>query len=149
MLWSRSTSASPLQKKPPVIIKEVSDALEDEDIIEMVNAGLLARTVIKLPIATFWKQVFPQITVNDNAKVRTGGEIAWAMRKDSPQLKAAVDELHQAQRQGHDDREHDPGALPEERQVREERHFGRGAQEVPRLWSGTSRNTVTSTTWTG
>ena len=79
------------QKKPPVIIKEVSDALADEDIIEMVNAGLLGRTVIKLPIATFWKQVFPQVTVSEQAKVRTGGEIAWAMRKDSPQLKAAVD----------------------------------------------------------
>ena len=80
-----------VQKKPPVIIKDVSDALEDEDIIEMVNAGLFARTIIKLPIATFWKQVFPRITVNEQAKVRTGGEIAWAMRKDSPQLKAAVD----------------------------------------------------------
>jgi membrane-bound lytic murein transglycosylase MltF len=35
--------------------------------------------------------VFPQVTVSEQAKVRTGGEIAWAMRKNSPQLKAAVD----------------------------------------------------------
>jgi membrane-bound lytic murein transglycosylase MltF len=81
------------QKKPPVIIKEAPDQLEDEDIIEMVNAGLFPRTIIKLPIAKFWKQVFPQITVSEKAAVRTGGEIAWAMRKGSPQLKAAVDDF--------------------------------------------------------
>ena len=81
------------QKKPPVIIKEVSECLEDEDIIEMVNAGLIPLTIIKLPIAKFWKQVFPQITVNEQAAVRTGGELAWAMRKGSPQLKAAVDDF--------------------------------------------------------
>ena len=79
------------QKRPPVKIKEVSDVLEDEDLIEMVNGGLIPMTIIKAPIAKFWKQVFPKIVVNEQAKVRTGGEIAWAIRKDSPQLKAAVD----------------------------------------------------------
>ena len=90
------------QKKPPVIIKEVSDALEDEDIIEMVNAGLLRadrhqaahRDVLEAGVSADHRQ--------RQAKVRTGGEIAWAMRKGSPQLKAAVDELHQAQWQGYD-----------------------------------------------
>jgi membrane-bound lytic murein transglycosylase MltF len=88
------------QNTPPVIIKEASDVMEDEDVIEMVNAGLYPRTIIKLPIAKFWKQVFPQITVNEKAAVRTGGEIAWAMRKGSPQLKAAVDDFIKRNRKG-------------------------------------------------
>ena len=88
------------QKKPPVDIKAVSEYLEDEDIIEMVNAGLIPLTIIKAPIAKFWKQVFPQITVNEQAAVRTGGELAWAMRKGSPQLKAAVDDFLKRNGQG-------------------------------------------------
>ena len=81
------------QKKPPVIIKLAPNELEDEDILEMVHAGLVQRTVVKSPIAKFWKQVFPDLVVNDQAKVRTGVDIAWAFRKGSPQLKAAVDDF--------------------------------------------------------
>jgi membrane-bound lytic murein transglycosylase MltF len=88
------------QKKPPVIVKAVSEYLEDEDLVEMVNAGLIPRTVIKLPIAKFWKQVFPKVVVNEKAAVRSGGELAWAMRKNSPQLKAAVNEFVKRNRQG-------------------------------------------------
>ncbi len=88
------------QKKPPVVIKELSEFLEDEDIIEMVNAGLIPMTIVKAPIAKFWKQVFPQIIVNEQAAVRTGGELAWAIRKDSPQLKAAVDDFIRRNGQG-------------------------------------------------
>jgi membrane-bound lytic murein transglycosylase MltF len=83
-----------------VIIKEVSEYLEDEDLVEMVNAGLIPQTIIKLPVAKFWKQVFPKITVNETAAVRVGGEIAWAMRKESPQLKAAVDTFVKRHGQG-------------------------------------------------
>jgi membrane-bound lytic murein transglycosylase MltF len=88
------------QGKPPAIIKEVSEYLEDEDLVEMVNAGLIPRTIIKLPVAKFWKQVFPKVTINEQAAVRTGGELAWAMRKDSPLLKAAVDDFVKRNRQG-------------------------------------------------
>ena len=43
--------------------------------------------------ADFWKQIFPKLTVHANIAVRTGGDIAWALRKGSPQLKAALDEF--------------------------------------------------------
>ena len=44
-------------------------------------------------MADFWKQIFPQLTVHDNVAVRTGGEVAWAIRKGSPQLKATLDDF--------------------------------------------------------
>jgi len=81
------------QNRPPVTIKEVPETLEDEDLIEMVNAGLLPFTVVDKHIADFWKQVFPRITVHDGVALRTGGNIAWAVRKGSPQLKAALDDF--------------------------------------------------------
>jgi membrane-bound lytic murein transglycosylase MltF len=81
------------EKKAPVAIKEVPEALENEDLIEMVNAGLLPLIVVDSHMAAFWKQVFPKIKVHDGVTVRTGGEIAWAVRKDTPKLKAALDDF--------------------------------------------------------
>jgi len=78
---------------PPVTVKLAPENLESEDLIEMVNAGLIPLTVIDKHIATFWKQVFPNIVLHDQAAIRTSGNIAWAIRKDSPLLKAAVDDF--------------------------------------------------------
>jgi membrane-bound lytic murein transglycosylase MltF len=79
--------------KPAVIIKEAPETLEDEDLLEMVNAGLIPFTVSADLVARFWKQVFPGIVVHDAVTLRTGGSLAWAIRKGSPQLKAAVDDF--------------------------------------------------------
>jgi membrane-bound lytic murein transglycosylase MltF len=81
------------EKKPAVIIKEAPETLEDEDLIEMANAGLVPFIVVADFYADFWKQVFPAITVHKDVALRTGGNIAWAIRKDSPQLKVAVDDF--------------------------------------------------------
>src|SRR4030095_7383208 len=79
------------EHRPAVRIKEAPETLEDEDLLEMVNAGLMPLTVVDKHVADFWKSIFPNITVHDGVAVRTGGNIAWAIRKGSPQLKAAVD----------------------------------------------------------
>ena len=81
------------EKKPPVILREAPETLEDEDLLEMLNAGLIPLVVVDKHKADFWKQIFPQLTVHDDVAVRTGGEVAWAMRKGSPQLKAALDDF--------------------------------------------------------
>jgi membrane-bound lytic murein transglycosylase MltF len=81
------------EKKPAVIIKEAPETLEDEDLLEMVNAGLVPFTVSADFLANFWKQVFPKIKVHEGVVLLTGGNIAWAIRKGSPQLKAVVDDF--------------------------------------------------------
>ena len=53
------------EKKAPVILKEAPESLEDEDLLEMLNAGLVAFVVVDNHIANFWKQVFPKLTVHD------------------------------------------------------------------------------------
>jgi membrane-bound lytic murein transglycosylase MltF len=88
------------RKKPGAIIKLAPEELEDEDLIEMVNAGLIPLIVVDKHKADFWKQVFPKVAVQDNVAVRTGGDIAWAIRKGSPQLKAAVDDFVRRNAQG-------------------------------------------------
>jgi len=81
------------EKKPPVTLKEAPETLEDEDLLEMLNAGIISLIIVNKHLADFWKQIFPQLTVHDNVAVRTGGEIAWAIRKGSPQLKARLDDF--------------------------------------------------------
>jgi len=88
------------RNKPPVVVKFVPDTLEDEDVLEMVNAGLVKITVVDDHLANFWKQIFPGITVHADAAVRTGGEIAMAVRKGSPQLKAQLDAFVKAHGKG-------------------------------------------------
>jgi membrane-bound lytic murein transglycosylase MltF len=88
------------QKKPGVIIKPAPEELEDEDLIEMVNAGLIPLIVMDKHKADFWKQVFPKVTVHNDVTVRTGGDIGWAIRKGSPQLKAAIDDFVTRNRAG-------------------------------------------------
>jgi membrane-bound lytic murein transglycosylase MltF len=81
------------EKKPPVTLKEAPETLEDEDLLEILNAGLVSLVIVDKQLADFWKQIFPQLTVHDQIAVRTGGEKAWAIRKGSPQLKAILDDF--------------------------------------------------------
>src|SRR6185369_15390058 len=80
-------------KKPPVKLKEAPETLEDEDLLEMLDAGLIALVVVDKHKAEFWKQIFPKLTLHDNIVVRSGGDVAPAIRKGSPQVKAALDEF--------------------------------------------------------
>jgi membrane-bound lytic murein transglycosylase MltF len=76
--------------KPLVSIQEAPENLEDDDLLEMVNAGLIKITVVDNYLANFWKQTFTDITVHDTLAVRTGGNLAVAIRKNSPQLAAGL-----------------------------------------------------------
>jgi membrane-bound lytic murein transglycosylase MltF len=77
--------------KPPVVIEEAPDVLEDDDILEMVNAGLVDATVVDSYVANFWKEIFPQIQPHPALTLRTDAQLAWAIRKDSPELKKTLD----------------------------------------------------------
>jgi membrane-bound lytic murein transglycosylase MltF len=95
------------EKKALVKLKEAPDDLEDEDLIEMLNAGLVSILVVDKHKADFWKKVYPKITVHDTMAVATGGQVAWAIRKGSPQLKTFLDRMAVAITTGHlaDERE--------------------------------------------
>jgi membrane-bound lytic murein transglycosylase MltF len=75
---------------PPVVITIAPDVLEDDDVLEMVNAGLAPITVVDDYLAEFWSTVFKDITMHRDVTVRSGGQLAVAFRKESPKLRAAV-----------------------------------------------------------
>jgi len=79
--------------KAPIAIKAADANLTDEDLIEMVNAGLLPATVTLTVRAKFWAKVFPGIKVTPEVAVKEEGEVAFATRRDSPKLEALLDEF--------------------------------------------------------
>ena len=76
--------------KPRVRIVEADEQLEEDDVLEMVNAGLVPATVVDSHIADIWSKVFEDIQVQDGPALRTDGAIAWALRPTSPKLLEAV-----------------------------------------------------------
>src|SRR5262245_32666385 len=76
--------------KPPVKLTPAPEELEDEDLMEMANVGLVNFIVVDNHKAWFWQRVWPALKIYPTVALRTGGEIAWAIRKDSPQLRAAL-----------------------------------------------------------
>jgi len=72
----------------------VPDALEDEDMMEMLNAGVLEAIVVDDWKARMWAPVLPKIKVNETAIVRTGGKVGWGIRKGSPKLTAELNEFY-------------------------------------------------------
>ncbi len=81
-------------------IREVSDYLEDEDLLEMVNVDLLPIIIVDSHKAAFWKQIFTKITVHQDVAVRTGGKIGWAIRKNNPELKKIVNTFVKSSKKG-------------------------------------------------
>src|SRR5262245_7052678 len=86
--------------KPPVKIRVAPDNLEAEDILEMVNAGLVPATVVDDNLAQFWQQVFPRIELQPGAALFTGGQLGWMIRKSSPLLKKQLDAFLRAYPEG-------------------------------------------------
>ena len=84
-----------LQKagRTPILVKAADPNLNDEDLLEMVNAGLIPATVSISLRANFWAQVFTHLTVHPDLVVKKEGQLAWATRKDSPQLRELLDEF--------------------------------------------------------
>jgi membrane-bound lytic murein transglycosylase MltF len=79
--------------KPPILVKAADKNLTDEDLLEMVSAGLIPATATINVRADFWSKIFPQLTLNPNVVLKEDGQLAFVTRKDSPQLKQLLDEF--------------------------------------------------------
>ena len=78
------------ERKPAVKIQVADEDLEAEDILEMVNGGLIGATAIDRYKAIMWSRVLTKLKFSEQAVLAEGGQNAFVIRKDSPQLKAAL-----------------------------------------------------------
>lgn len=86
--------------KPALDAEAADKNLSDDDLIEMVNAGLIPATVTTNGRAELWGQVLPNIKPHPNLVVSSGENLAWVMRKNNPQFKQLVDEFAQTHAAG-------------------------------------------------
>jgi membrane-bound lytic murein transglycosylase MltF len=88
------------RKLAPMILRDAPEHFETEDLLEMTNAGLVQIVVADDYLARFWHQVYPNLNVREDLILRTDGDIAFAIRKNSPKLKAELDAFTAAHRAG-------------------------------------------------
>jgi membrane-bound lytic murein transglycosylase MltF len=91
-----------LQKRgiQPINIVPANEYLEDEDLLEMVNAQLIPAIVVDSHKAHFWDQIFDNILIHEELALRNNGEIAWAFRKNSPEFAQLVNNFVKENRKG-------------------------------------------------
>lgn len=81
------------EQKPPVLLKPAPEDLQDDDLLEMVNAGLVEIIVVDRYQALLWAKVFKDLKPHRGIVIHAGGNLAWMIRKDSPKLKAEIGEF--------------------------------------------------------
>ncbi len=81
------------ERKAPVKIILVPDALADDDLMEMLNVGLFEFLVVDDWMAKIWVQVLPMLKVREDIVLRNGGRIGWAIRKGSPKLEVEIQDF--------------------------------------------------------
>ena len=88
------------QRRSPIKIMESDRYLVTEDILELVNAGVVSITVADQHVAEAWSEVLPDIVVRQDLKVNAGGKIAWAVRKENPELLSHLNAFIKKHRKG-------------------------------------------------
>ncbi len=84
-----------LQKagKTQIVIKAADKDLMDDDLVQMVNAGLIPATVTTQQRADLWSKVLDHIQPHPDLVVASGAQLAWVMRKNNPQFQQLVDDF--------------------------------------------------------
>ena len=85
--------------KQPIQLTPADPDLQADDLLEMVNAGLVPMTVAEDNLAKVFAKVLPNLVIHSDLVVAEG-PACWAIQKDTPQLKAAVNEFIKGHRIG-------------------------------------------------
>lgn len=83
-----------------VKVRAAPEDLEDEDLLEMLNAGLVPIVVTNAYLPKIWEAIYTNIRGNPDVVVDDAGQIAWAMRKNSPKLADVVNQFVKTHKQG-------------------------------------------------
>lgn len=84
----------------PIRIIEGDPNLLSEDIMELVNAGVVDFTVVDDFKADLWAHIFPNIVVRHDIAINEGGYVGWAVRKNNPELEASLNKFLPKVRKG-------------------------------------------------
>jgi membrane-bound lytic murein transglycosylase MltF len=86
--------------KARVRLAPAPEQLQDEDLMEMVNAGLVEIIIVDHFKAELWAQILPDIRLHSDIVINSGGRFGWMMRKGSPMLEETVNAFIKAHKAG-------------------------------------------------
>ena len=84
----------------PIAVEAADENLEDFDLAELVDVGAIPAIVMDDHKARLYARIFEHLTLHEDIAINSGGEIAWAMRKGSPALMAAVNGYQRTMKKG-------------------------------------------------
>lgn len=84
----------------PVIVERAPPYIEAEDLLELVDDGLIEYTVVDEHVAEVWSSVLDGLAIYDAVPLREGGSIAWAVRKEDTQLQKSLSEFARTRGRG-------------------------------------------------
>jgi len=84
----------------PVRIKIADPVLDDEDLLQMVDAGIVPITITKDHIANAWFALYDKLKIQNDVALRTGGQQAIALRRNMPEFMAVVNDFVRSHRTG-------------------------------------------------
>ncbi|PWU02587.1 MAG: lytic transglycosylase F [Bacteroidetes bacterium] len=79
--------------RKPMHIDLSDPYFESEDILEMVNEGMMPFTVVSDDLGKLWNSVYTNLKVYPEIAVDSNVSYGWAVRKNSPQLKAVINKF--------------------------------------------------------
>jgi len=79
--------------RAPVNVVPADPTLATEDILELVNIGVVKITIADNHLAELWAKALPDIVLYPTLAVREGGQIAWAVRKNNPELLESLNDV--------------------------------------------------------
>jgi membrane-bound lytic murein transglycosylase MltF len=86
-------------QEPPQVV-EAGRGLATEDVLELVHAGAFEHTVVDRHVAELWAQVLDGLRLEPDVRLDEGGELAWAIRRDSPRLEQLLNDFLHPRRKG-------------------------------------------------
>jgi membrane-bound lytic murein transglycosylase MltF len=86
--------------RKPMYIDFTDPYLESEDILAMVNEGMIPFTIVPEDLGTLWSNAYTHLKVYNNIAVDSNQSYGWAFRKNSPKLKSVVNQFVSKIRRG-------------------------------------------------
>ncbi|PSU34052.1 lytic transglycosylase F [Photobacterium lutimaris] len=86
--------------KEPMYVHFLEETLQDFEMLQMIQEGIIPMTVLDSHKAEFWDLVSDDLQIHYEYPIRKNGSIGWSFRKSSPEFKAIVDEFIEKNRRG-------------------------------------------------
>ncbi|CAH6966852.1 Lytic transglycosylase F [Vibrio chagasii] len=84
----------------PIYIHLLNANLQDLELLELIKSEKITATIVDSHKLELWESLEKDIKIHKGITFREDADIAWAIRKNSPQLKAQIDHYLQESKQG-------------------------------------------------